>query len=106
VGTIPTFDGTDEPDIGADITLTLKCTKVGDDATLDANSGDTEVYWIAEQSNLKRHWLEVRMLDEDGNTIITITSKYLRMSLGSEAYEENKLPTFSVSFELDSYEIT
>lgn len=104
VATIPTYAGVAEPDIGSNITLTFKCTKVGDDVTFDTNADDSEIYYIAEQVNTKRHWLELRATDDTNH--VKIILKYVTLKLASQTEENRKTPSFTVNFTAEDYKIT
>ncbi len=94
-----------EPNVGQNVTLTIKCTNVGDTATLDSNSDDSEIYFVAEQSNSKRHWLEVRMYDAAESVTVKLILKYVTFRVSSETYEMNVVPSFSVNFTAEDYEV-
>lgn len=103
VATIPTYAGAAEPDIGSDITLTLATTAAGSNVTLDDNLAQTEIYYIAEQVNTKRHWLEIRMTDGTNHTKIIL--KYVTLSLSSQTEENRTTPSFTVNFTAEDYDI-
>jgi len=105
VATIPTYSGSAEPDIGTDITLTLTTTAGGSDVTVEDNSDQSEIYYIAEQINTKRHWLEIRATDADSGNPVKIILKYVTLKLASQTAENRTTPSFTVNFTAEDYEI-
>lgn len=96
VATIPTYSGSNEPNIGGNITLTLKTTAAGSNVTLDDNLAQDEIYYIAEQVNTKRHWLELRATD--GSNHVKVILKYVTLTLASQTEENRTTPSVTVNF--------
>lgn len=102
--TIPTYAGAAEPAVGSNITLTLKTTAAGSDVTVEDNLAQDEIYYIAEQVNSKRHWLEIRGTDESGSNPVKLILKYVTLKLGSQTAENRKTPSFTVNFTAEDYD--
>jgi hypothetical protein len=105
VATIPTYSGSAEPDIGANITLTLKTTAAGSNVTVEDNLAQDEIYYIAEQVNTKRHWLEIRATDADSGNPTKVILKYVTLKLASQTTENRTTPSFTVNFTSEDYDI-
>lgn len=103
VATIPTYAGAAEPDIGEVITLTLKTTAGGSDVTVDDNAAQDEIYYIAEQVNTKRHWLELRATD--GTNSVKVILKYVTLKFSTQTEENRTTPSFTVNFTAEDYDI-
>ena len=103
VATIPTYAGAAEPAIGSNITLTLKTTAAGSNVTVEDNAAQDEIYYIAEQVNTKRHWLELRATD--GTNHVKVILKYVTLTLASQTEENRITPSFTVNFTSEDVDI-